>query len=310
MIFAAFIKQAHTHLERGTLKAYAQALDAFLDWMGPQNHRSLDDVLTRQLLQDFYAHLGQTGRHGRARKGATAKKYTQVVMRVWRWASEDDVFGDIVPRPREIRFKTDPVTPVAAPTWEEMDRVIEQATGPHKVLATILRFTGLRVQQAMLLKWSDFDLRASRLTFRGELGKTAAEKQGRLIPISQHLSDYLAGLGRRDNYVVPSNRAEDSPRVREARQRDMIAAWRRAEIREEVWRGRSHHAFRKGFVSELKRSGADTDAVEHLVGHKLPGLRSIYTDPDALPMREAVDMIPPLHEGKVISFDRHRKGAK
>jgi len=33
--------------------------------------------------------------------------------------------------------------------------------------------------------------------------------------------------------------------------------------------------------------------VEFLVGHSL-GLRGVYTDPDALPLREAVELIPPL----------------
>jgi len=54
-----------------------------------------------------------------------------------------------------------------------------------------------------------------------------------------------------------------------------------------------HHAYRKGFISELKRAGADPDAVEYLVGHSL-GLRGVYTDPDALPLRDAVNRIPPL----------------
>ncbi|MCP4917543.1 MAG: hypothetical protein GY913_11515 [Proteobacteria bacterium] len=74
-------------------------------------------------------------------------------------------------------------------------------------------------------------------------------------------------------------------------------------MREPAWK-QPHHAFRKGFISELKRAGADTDAVEYLVGHSL-GLRGVYTDPDALPLRKAVAKIPGLREpGKVIALDR------
>lgn len=113
--------------------------------------------------------------------------------------------------------------------------------------------------------------------------------------MSSHLLEYLAGLGHRDGYVVPSNRHGE--RAREARQRDIIRAWRRAGVRPEVWEGRSHHAFRKGFITELKRAGADADAVEVLVGHKLPSLRGIYTDPRAMPMQTAVALIPPLGPG-------------
>jgi hypothetical protein len=42
--------------------------------------------------------------------------------------------------------------------------------------------------------------------------------------------------------------------------------------------------------------------VEVLVSHELPGLRSVYTDPNALPMREAVELIPPLGGGKVVAL--------
>ena len=43
----------------------------------------------------------------------------------------------------------------------------------------------------------------------------------------------------------------------------------------------------------MKRLGADPDAVEYLVGHSL-GLRGVYIDPEALPLRATVDLIPPV----------------
>jgi hypothetical protein len=52
----------------------------------------------------------------------------------------------------------------------------------------------------------------------------------------------------------------------------------------------------------LAISRADSDAVEFLVGHSL-GLRGIYTDPDALQLREAVALIPPLGDaGNVVTL--------
>jgi hypothetical protein len=57
--------------------------------------------------------------------------------------------------------------------------------------------------------------------------------------------------------------------------------------------GQIHHCFRKGFVSELKRSRAVSDAVEFLVGHSL-GLRGVYSDACSLPLQEAVGLVPRL----------------
>jgi integrase len=55
----------------------------------------------------------------------------------------------------------------------------------------VFRFTGLRVSQAMGLRWEDFDFERRTLTFRGELRKTTQEHQGRIIHVSQHLLDTI-----------------------------------------------------------------------------------------------------------------------
>ena len=48
-------------------------------------------------------------------------------------------------------------------------------------------------------------------------------------------------------------------------------------------------------MSGLRKAGADPDAVEFLVGHTL-GLVGVYTDPEALPLLEAVRLVPEVPE--------------
>jgi len=72
---------------------------------------------------------------------------------------------------------------------------------------------------------------------------------------------------------------------------DLAQASRAAGIDPRKWQHRSTHAFRKGFISGLRKAGADPDAVEFLVGHDL-GLVGVYTDPDSFPLAEAVAMVP------------------
>lgn len=88
----------------------------------------------------------------------------------------------------------------------------------------------------------------------------------------------------------------------------MLRAWQRAGVRQEVWTGESHPSFRNGFVSGLKRASADDEAVEYLVGRSL-GLRGCYADPDALPLRAAVNLIPAIgttRDEKVVDLDERR----
>jgi len=277
-----------------TVHRHACSLEIFRRWLRARlgAARILDlSLLSKALLAEFYAYLIGSGLHGRLRRPASAQKILATVERWWAWAYNEDVYAGLVPQPRRLPVAQEPRTPTAAPTWEEMDRCIVQCRGWQRQLAILLRFTGLRVQQAMQLRWDDFDLQVCRLRIRGELGKTPDERKGRIIPVSRHLAAEMATWGPHDGLVIKSSRKQDGPRAHEARGRDMARAWKRAGVRPEVWKQRPHHAFRKGLVSGLKRLGADDEAVEFLVGHTL-GIRGIYTDPEALPLQATVDVIP------------------
>ncbi len=288
-----------------TILRYGQALEVFTRWARSTHRGQLltGDVFSESTLTRFYVWLGRgTGRHGRPRSAGTKRKYLQVILNVWSWLSVKDEWHEFV-SPRVPQLRHMDVAPAVrtrtlAPTWAEMDACITCASGPQRQLYTVLRHTGLRVQQAMELLWSDLDLHNAVLHVRPELGKTAQEKQGRWIPITPHLVTEVAGWGRREGYLIESHRQPGlkGRSARLARSRDARRAWDRAietyGVRPAVTK-QPHHSFRKGFNSGLKKLGADDEAVEVLLGHSL-GLRGVYTDPDSLPLREAVALIPPV----------------
>lgn len=279
-----------------TALVYARYLLVFLRWLRAREGartRLHPELLTKQTLEEFWQYLTtSTGRNGEKRATITAIKYIERVQDAWQWAFNSDEYGDFVPKPRELELPTVEYKPVLAPTWAEMDAAIESAKGWYRRLMLVQRFTGLRVNQVMRLMWSDVDIERRLIVFRGALGKTKQEKRGRVIPISRHLADELATWGKREGWLIDSKRKEGSPRERQARGREVARAWKIAGVRHEVWLHRPDHAFRKGFVSELKRAGGDADAVEFLVGHSLGRMRDEYTDPDSLALRDAVDRVP------------------
>lgn len=294
-MMTAYVDAKVGSLAPDTVSTYAKHLDTFLAWV---EGRSADVVtpasLSKTLLMEFHAYLLTTGLWGRPRTLATANKHLTSVQLAWAWAADDDDWIDQVPRARTVDLPTAPGRPVLAPTWAEMDACVNVCSGPVRQIAVLLRYTGLRVQQVMRLTWDDVDLRHETLTIRGELGKSRTEKAGRIIPISAHLVAELAGWGRREGWIVPTTRAV-GPRERTARARNMAEAWRKSGVREAVWRGRPDHAFRKGITSRLKAEGADTEAVEYLLGRRsAAGAREVYLDPDALPLRQTVAKIPQI----------------
>ena len=296
-----------------TLLRYGQGLEVFVRWAREAFPGQLvtGDLLSESTVSRFYVWLDQTKGANRKRRAATTKrKYVEIVLNFWSWLTSKDEWKDLVspsvPLLRHLDAAPALRIRTLAPTWAEMDACVLCASGSQRRLYTVLRFTGLRVQQAMQLLWDDLDLEAAVLQVRPELGKSLQEKMGRWVPVSRYLVEVVSGWGRREGYLVPSMRAwganRRSPRL--ARSRDARRAWDRAIKRYGVRRPATkmpHHSFRYGFVTGLKRLGADDEAVEFLVGHSM-GLRGLYTDPDALPMREAVDLIPPISEPTSVSL--------
>lgn len=285
-------------LRTRTLVRYGQMLEAFVGWAERDRGRAgvhLDE-LSQSLVERFFDALLHEpfGRHGGVRSVETAKKHVEVVQLFWRWAEGRDAYADQVPRFRGMEMPpTQPRDPPTAPTWGEMDRAIGAARGWYRSLLLLMRCTGLRVGQAMRLRWRDVDLEREVLTIRGELGKSDLEARGRRVPLAPALVAELRAPGLvewGDDWLVPVDRAP-----REARSRDIVRIWRRAGVREAAWKGAPDHAFRRGFISGLRGLGANGDAVEYLVGHVLPGMLAPYVDAEiGLPLKDAVGRVPPI----------------
>jgi integrase len=287
----------------GTVANYAKYLELFKAWVGPHTPA---DRLSFQLLSDYHLYMTDpaNGRwqRGHVRKHNYVLKHFSVLEAMWEFGWRRQARGEYtgVPQPDSLDLRRGPSPHKLAPTWSDMDAVIGVSKGWLRDLYVVLRCTGLRVQQAMGLRWDDLHVDGRDgvlLHVRPELGKSAQEKRGRWVPLAPVLVDELAGWGRREGWVVECPRVyKDGRPHRVARPRDASAAWTRAEVDERVWQGHPHHAFRSGFISSLKRAGADTEAVEFLVGHSR-GIREVYAAPDSLPLLEAVRRVPPIEVG-------------
>ena len=293
----AFIRHRETRLRKRTLLRYAEDLDLFVRFLRTAQPRGplAASTLSRPLLEDFYAWLCKpdTGLHGRMRSADTARKIAEVVQLCWQWADESERWLGRIPRPRRIEMTRSLPDAVVAPSWEEMDACVRACRGWHRQLAMVLRYTGLRVGECMLLEWRDVSLRERTLTIRSEINKTG---NGRVVPLSEHLVEHLVAWGERSGWLIPSGRRQGD-RYRQARARDIARAWTRADVRDAAWEGRPAHAFRRGWKSGLLALGGHPDAIDFLQGHALGrgGARARYIDAwQALPLRDTIGLVPKI----------------
>ncbi len=313
-IFRGFLVAKARKYAENTLRLRTACLWRFAQWLARRAgvKVALASHLTQSALSDYWAHLvGELDEDDEPVRGISASRNEVIsVQLAWAWAWASDEFCDLVPRPR--RLEDMPETPtrvVVAPSWAEMDAVYWAAVRKRDAsrddhptwvrgatwrvdLIALLRYTGLRAGQVMRLRWSDLDLEAGRLRIRPELGKSKRERNGREIAISWHLVRYLEAMrtDRRGYIVAPWRKLRRVPTDR------INELWAASGVAEVVWKGRPDHCFRSGLTSGLKRAGADVEAAEHLVGHATAGpkARQAYLDYDALPTRDAVELMPAI----------------
>jgi len=262
------------------------------------------DILVKAEIEAWARWMKVTpNKHGQAKGARTRKRYVGWLLNAWEWSLYQPQFKLAVPSPviplKHLDLeKPEPTADVVAPTWEETDAMIACSSGWQQRLYILLRCTGLRVAQAMALRWSDFDFDRGVLTIRKKLpgSKTKQEKKGRRVPFAPALEPYLLlwKSEAAEQWVIPTGRIGKQARV--ARSRDARRAWDRAikkyGVRPEA--AKAHHILRAGFQSGLKKLGADDEAVKQLVGHDLGVRGESYIDPTCIPMIEAANKIPDI----------------
>ena len=299
MIFQAYLDDRARLLRAATLQQQYIGLRLFLEFLRRRRARGrlLPDLLSQASLAGFYTYM----REERQNTELSASQRVRMVHRAWRWAYDAEPFEDVVPRPRLIDLPdAGPELRVVAPTWAQCDRAIEQANGWYARLMTVLRYTGLRKSQAMALRWDDLDVQEALLTVRPELGKSRQERRGRVVPVSPHLIEAVAGWGVREGWLVKTRgpaRRVDNPALHRA--------WRLSGAPREVWR-QPCHAFRKAFVTRLVSAGVQEHLVKTLVGHARGVTGDVYTDVAGITdrLREAVALVPAVgaHEPRLAEF--------
>ncbi len=289
-IHRAYLRAQSRRLAPLTIRVAANFLEIWENWLKERfkGERLDPEILTRALLGEFYEWLLTSGVRGK-RKASSANHMIRRIWLMWEWAEDDERYEPFMPRPRRIKLRSTTHRYPVAPTWAEMDAMIRSLSGLNKRAAIIMRFTGLRPNQAAMLKWSDVALSECLLEVRGELGKSAKERGGRIVPISQHLARLMASWEKGGIYVAVKSPDQCPSNRRKA----FHKAWRSTGCNPRIYQGAPAKAFRRGLQSGLKRAGADDEAVKYLVGHDR-GLRSHYVDPWSLPLVPAVQLIPSM----------------
>jgi integrase/recombinase XerD len=156
-----------------------------------------------------------------------------------------------------------------------------------RALLELLYSSGLRVSEAVALRWRDIDPEARTVTCFGKGGKERVVPVGRqaLTWLEAHLRRSRAGTARPADPVFAGRAGRPLTRFR---------AW---QVVKEASRASgveaTPHRFRHSFATHLLAGGADLRAIQEMLGHARVTTTEIYTHVETSRLRGVYDAAHP-----------------
>lgn len=247
------------------LDDYCGKLAQFAEWAG--GNRAVADV-GDALAEKYAAHLGAT------MSGNTYNKHLNALTGAWNALQRaEGLRGNPwqgIPRKRLTGHSRRVLT------QEEIGRLLAATSGELRALFLIGARTGLRLGDAVRLRWEDFDAEG---VLRVRTSKTGALV---VLPAAKLLADLRELLGGGEGEITPTAAKRHAANVlnkhiRKAFRRAGIATSAKAEGESRAHVETGFHALRHTFVSRLIEAGIPPPIVRELVGHASAAMTEHYT---------------------------------
>jgi integrase len=169
---------------------------------------------------------------------------------------------------------------------EQVTAIAENLKEPYATLVLFLAVTGLRIGEAIGIRWTDFDgdvLRVSRTIYEGEADTAKTESSCRSLPIPEAVLSRMKALNSTE--WVFSSRQGTPINPGNALKRYVRPVARQLGIPLGGW-----HDFRHTVTTGLLRSGVSPKVVSRILGHSDVGITlNVYDHPEFNDFRAPLD---------------------
>jgi len=183
-------------------------------------------------------------------------------------------------------------------TFDEYQRLIENAAQHVEAVITVAYHTGMRTGELLCLEWKHIDREAQFIRLPAEITKEGKPKS---IPINHHVRKVLEGLPRalHHDHVFTYAGKPISIRFRTA----FKSACKKAGIPygQKVEGELRFHDIRSTFKTNLLRAGVDKAFRDTILGHSLKGMDAYYLKPNDKDLKEAMDKYTTWFDAKIVN---------
>ncbi len=170
-------------------------------------------------------------------------------------------------------------------TAEQVNAIAEKLKEPYATLVLFLAASGLRIGEALAIKWTDFRnnvLYVTRRIYDGDVDAVKSRRSERKLPIDPILMARMAKLGKGE--WVFRSRTGTPVNPGNALKRHVRPAAKELGISLGGW-----HDFRHTLSTKLRRSGVHPKVVSDILGHKKVNLAM-----DVYDRTDVEDFVQPL----------------
>jgi len=257
-LFSRWQKVASASLKKTTYEHYVNALTSYVvPVFGDRDVASIE----RYELESFFS--------------TQAAKYSRSTIRSMRisvgvllsyavrngWLKDDPSKGVKLPRAENCagrRVQRRVLTP------SQTTSIAEKLSEPYATLVLFLAVTGLRIGEALAIKWSDFEgdvLHVQRRMYDGKIDTTKSRDSERRIPIPSALLERMNALDKAGEWIFHGRRGV-ALNPGNALKRYIRPVAKELEIDLGGW-----HDFRHTVATSLLRAGHGVKVVSQLLGH-------------------------------------------
>lgn len=253
-------------------------------------------AITPHMIQDWVSHTLSKGL-----SAATVQKAYRYLRACLRSALAQSLIDSNpcigIDLPRVSQEEMDFLTPA------EITRVLEKTRDPERVLFAVLAYSGLRLGEALALRWSsvrDSALLVQRsYAYPHGFAEPKTDSSRRAVPImpilEELLLDYYQEDGRPESDTLMFTLDGENPLDPSNVRRRFLKSLKEANIRHVTM-----HSLRHGFASLMLSSGASVKALQRALGHANASMTlNVYTH-----------LIPEDMEASLLRADRLCRGSE